>query len=213
MEVYEMSKETIKMNKKQDFFYSYNLIFSMDISAHAKLVYTYLCRCANSEAQSFPARKTIGEACSIGLTSVRNALKELIEAKLLKKQEQFRSNGGQTSNLYTVYSEPYIEEEHDDEEVSENDMGDAEEQVEAIDNLQKTDCSDNSIASPKSPDSNAVHNSCQVYFNRCQSKYAPQPLQNTTTGVAKCAPQKVLPMLRSTHNQVSLNNGEKIRDG
>lgn len=201
------------MNRKQDFFYSYNMIFSMDISAHAKLVYTYLCRCANSEAKSFPARKTIGEVCSIGLTSVRNALKELVEARLLKKQEQFRSNGGQTSNLYTVYSEPYTEEGLDNEGVSENDMGDGGEQVKAIDNLQKNDCSDNRTDSPKSPDSNAVQNTDQVNSNRCQSKYAPQPLQNTTAGVAKCAPQKVLPMLRSTHNQVSLNNGKKIRDG
>lgn len=205
--------ETIKMNRKQDFFYSYNMIFSTDISAHAKLVYTYLCRCANSEAKSFPARKTIGEACSIGLTSVRNALKELVEARLLKKQEQFRSNGGQTSNLYTVYSEPYTEEEHDDEGVSENNMGDDKEQAEAIDNLQKSDCFDNNTDSHKSPDSNAVRNTDQANSNRCRSKYAPQSLQNTTTGVAKCALQKVLSMLRSTHNQVSLNNGGKIWDG
>lgn len=106
--------ENLKMNRKQDFFYCYNMIFNMDISSHAKLVYVYLCRCANGEAQSFPARKTIAAACSIGLTSVRYALKELEETRLLKKEEQFRDNGGQTSNLYTVYVERFEEEKNDE---------------------------------------------------------------------------------------------------
>ena len=173
--------EKIKMNKKQDFFYCYNMIFSMDISAHAKLVYTYLCRCADSEAKSFPSRNTIASACNIGLTSVRNALKELVEVRLLKKQEQFRDNGGQTSNLYTVFSEPYKDSQKVEESVGESTL---EADFEA---------NDTGKSEPI-------------------SKYAPQPSQNITVPMSKCAHQEVIPKLSNTHNQVRFNNGERIRD-
>lgn len=83
------------------------MIFSLDISCHAKLIYMYLCRCADSEAQSFPSRNTIAKNCSISLTSAKNAMRELLNARLLVKEEQFRSDGSQTSNLYTIFPEPY----------------------------------------------------------------------------------------------------------
>lgn len=86
----------------EGYFYSYNYIFDMNISHHAKLVYFYLCRCSNGKAQSFPSRKTIADNCSISLSSVKKALIELIEFGLIKREEQFEKNGRQTSNVYTV---------------------------------------------------------------------------------------------------------------
>lgn len=89
------------MNNK-GYFYSYNFIFDMNISHHAKLIYAYLCRCSNSKAQSFPSRKNIGDNCSISLSSVKKGLSELIGLGLIERQEQFENNGRQTSNVYTI---------------------------------------------------------------------------------------------------------------
>ena len=99
--------DNIRKQENKGWFYSFNMVFNMELSCHAKLVYVFLCRCADSESQSFPSKNTIAQKCSISVTSVKNALKELIEARLLTKEEQFRPDGGQTSNLFTIYSEPY----------------------------------------------------------------------------------------------------------
>jgi len=99
--------DRVRKDERKNWFYSYNMIFNMDISCHAKLIYLYLCRCADSEAKSFPSRNTIAKSCSISLTSVKNAIRELIKERLLKREEQYRSDGSQTSNLYTIFSEPY----------------------------------------------------------------------------------------------------------
>lgn len=96
----------VKKDKRKDWFFSYNMIFTLPISCHAKLVYLFLCRCADNESQSFPSRNTIAENCSISLTSVKTAMKALVQCGLLIKEEQYRQDGSQTSNLYTVMSEP-----------------------------------------------------------------------------------------------------------
>jgi len=109
--------DKVKKDNRRNWFFSFNLIFEMDLSCHAKIVYIYLCRCADSESQSFPSRNTIAKSCDISVSSVKYAIRELIEARLLVREEQYRSNGGQTSNLYTIYSQPY-----DIELVSESDI-------------------------------------------------------------------------------------------
>lgn len=85
----------------------YNMIFEQDISEHAKIVYLYLCRCADSEGQSFPSQNTIGKKCSIkSRQTVSNALKELESIGLLDRESRYRKDGGQTSNLYVIYDSP-----------------------------------------------------------------------------------------------------------
>ncbi len=98
---------SIQMKDKEGWFYSYNAIFDMDLSKQAKLLYVYLCRCANRELQSFPSRKKMMRACSMGRTSVGNTLRELESARLLVREERFRENRGQTSNEYIIFSKPY----------------------------------------------------------------------------------------------------------
>ena len=97
----------LKKADKRSWFYSYNMIFALPLPAYAKLVYLYLCRCADDESRSFPSRKTIAHACGIGMTSVRGAVLELVEARLLSCEENYRQNGSQTSNVYIIYPEPY----------------------------------------------------------------------------------------------------------
>jgi len=99
--------DTIRKKERRNWFYSYNMIFEQDISMQAKLIYLYLCRCADEEGQSFPSHSTIGEKCGIkSRQTVINALKELESIGLLTKENRNREDGGQTSNLYTIYDEP-----------------------------------------------------------------------------------------------------------
>lgn len=87
-------------------FYSYTYIFEMDISIYAKIIYIYFCRMADDKGTCFPSRKKISLACSIGLTKVSETIKELEDVGLIKRKTRFRSsNNGQTSNLYTVFSD------------------------------------------------------------------------------------------------------------
>jgi len=91
----------------RDFFIVHNMIFEQPISEHAKIIYLYLCRCADGDGNSFPSHSTIGEKCGIkSRQTVINALKELEKIRLLSKQSRRTKSGGQTSNLYTIHDTP-----------------------------------------------------------------------------------------------------------
>nr|WP_245210461.1 helix-turn-helix domain-containing protein [Sedimentibacter acidaminivorans] len=45
----------------------------------------YLCSCVNKENECYPSLKKIAAACSISQTSVKIAMKELVERKLIIK--------------------------------------------------------------------------------------------------------------------------------
>lgn len=75
-------------------------IFIQTISAKAKLVYLYLCRCAGKAASCFPAYRKIAAMCSSGISTVRKAIRELADVALVMIQERRRGDNGQTSNLY-----------------------------------------------------------------------------------------------------------------
>src|SRR4051812_45351626 len=102
--------DSIKRHERKNWFHSYNLIFEINVSVYAKIVYQYLCRCADAEGASFPKHDTIGKACGIRKTKVKEALKELIDVKLLSKKARFVKTENekmkQTSNEYIIYEEP-----------------------------------------------------------------------------------------------------------
>lgn len=99
--------DKIRKKERKNWFYSYNMIFEQAISTHAKLIYLFLCRCADDESECFPSHKYIGNACSIkSRTTVQNAIKELQDIGLVDKEPQYRENGGQSSNLYYIYDSP-----------------------------------------------------------------------------------------------------------
>lgn len=98
--------DIIRKKEKKNWFYSYNMIFEQPISEHAKIVYLYLCRCADSEGQAFPSYNTIAEKCSISRSTAIRAIKELKEAGLLSVEQRIEADGSLTSNLYTIYDEP-----------------------------------------------------------------------------------------------------------
>ena len=77
-------------------------IYQEDLSARAKLVYMYLKDRANKEGQCWPAIRTIGTDLGLSRSTVKRALKELEQGKLLTRQGRKRENHGDTSNLYSI---------------------------------------------------------------------------------------------------------------
>jgi|GEM_PF-451680 len=90
---------------KSKVFFVNNVIFDGGISTNSKLIYLYLCKCANSDGQCFPSHNTIGTACGISVTTVKKAHSELEIAELIETQGQKRPNKGTCTNLYTVFND------------------------------------------------------------------------------------------------------------
>lgn len=78
--------------------------FSSDLRPRARLVLQVLVLHCNKEGECFPSIKTIAAKCGYGVSTVKRALDELVEAGYIIKEARFdeRKNGGQTSNLYTL---------------------------------------------------------------------------------------------------------------
>ncbi|SLJ98362.1 MULTISPECIES: helix-turn-helix domain-containing protein [unclassified Paenibacillus] len=83
------------------FFMGPNEIFDdIDTKTHEKLVYLYLCRCANNAA-AFPSYTTIAEKCSMSRRKAIDCIDWLIERKLLVKRVR-RTEGLNESNVYEI---------------------------------------------------------------------------------------------------------------
>ena len=78
--------------------------FSSELRPRARLVLQVLVLHCNKEGECFPSIKTIAAKCGYGISTVKRALDELVEAGYIIKQARFdeRKNGGQTSNLYPL---------------------------------------------------------------------------------------------------------------
>ena len=81
--------------------------FSSGLRPRARLVLQVLVLHCNKEGECFPSIRTIAAKCGYGISTVKRALDELVEAGYIIKQARFdeRKNGGQTSNLYTLCAE------------------------------------------------------------------------------------------------------------
>jgi DNA-binding transcriptional regulator YhcF (GntR family) len=99
--IYTIVKEAVK-----GFFLTYANIFIEKMTAKARLVYLYFCRLASGRGQAYPSHKTTAKACGLSVAGVRAAIDELEETGLIARQAQYRDNGGQRANLYTIIAEP-----------------------------------------------------------------------------------------------------------
>lgn len=70
---------------------------------YQKLVYIYLKKFADSNNQCFPSIKKLSMLTKIGATKIKQTLAELEEKGVISKENRSRSDGGKTSNLYTLY--------------------------------------------------------------------------------------------------------------
>lgn len=84
------------------YFFGPNEIFDNQIAdVYEKLVYLYLCRCANNSAAAFPSYQTIADKCSMSRRKAVNVIDSLIDKKLLSKTIR-RGEEKNQSNLYKV---------------------------------------------------------------------------------------------------------------
>ncbi len=80
------------------------LAYQSNLRNRALQVLLYLIDRANKEHTCFPAIGTIARELHISVSTVKRAMQELVESGYVTKESRFREeNGGQTSNLYTLY--------------------------------------------------------------------------------------------------------------
>lgn len=78
------------------------IAYGSDLKNRALQVLLYLIDRSNKEGTCFPAIPTIAGELHIGVSTVKRALGELVEAGFIVKESRFRENRGQSSNLYTI---------------------------------------------------------------------------------------------------------------
>lgn len=95
------------------------LAYQSQLKSRALQVLLYLIDRANKEQTCFPAVSTIGRELHISISTVKRAMRELVEAGYVKKESRFREgNRGQTSNLYTLFfTEDRAEQQKENEEI------------------------------------------------------------------------------------------------
>jgi hypothetical protein len=76
-----------------DFFcYFDNILRIKVISANAKIVYLYLCRCHGKDGKIYPKVATISQKTGISLTRTKYALKELVDKAFVQRCKVGRTN-------------------------------------------------------------------------------------------------------------------------
>lgn len=77
--------------------------YASSLKSRALSVLIYLIDRSNEDLTCFPAIPTMAEQLHISISTVKRALKELIDAGYIQKEARFRErNHGQSSNLYTL---------------------------------------------------------------------------------------------------------------
>ena len=77
-------------------------LYRMDLSHRAICVYRYLADRANNDGICWPSIPTIAKDLKLSESTTRRALKDLSNAGLVKTEQRYRENGGNSSLLYQV---------------------------------------------------------------------------------------------------------------
>ena len=77
-------------------------VYQSDLSHRARAVYMYLKDHADKEGKCWPGIRTISSDLRLSRSTVKRALDDLCEAKLISKEFRWRENGSLSSNLYRL---------------------------------------------------------------------------------------------------------------
>ena len=77
-------------------------LYQMDLPHRAVAVYTYLYDRANKNGECWPSVKTIAGDIKLSTATVRRAIKDLKNAKLITTKQRYRSNGEKSSLLFKI---------------------------------------------------------------------------------------------------------------
>ncbi len=81
---------------------SFTDVYRMDLPHRAISVYIYLADRANKENICWPSIPTISKDLKLSESTTRRALGDLRKAGLLKTEQRYRENGGNSSLLYML---------------------------------------------------------------------------------------------------------------
>lgn len=97
--------------------------YTSSLKSRALSVLIYLIDRSNTDLTCFPAIPTMAEQLHISVSTVKRALKELVDAGFLQKENRFRENNrGQTSNLYTLIFQEEVPTPNNDNNLSHGDF-------------------------------------------------------------------------------------------
>lgn len=99
-------KNILNDNRRKNWFWDFNDVFSSDLSHNAKLVRLYLARCANGDRQAWPSFNTIAKYCGVSRPTAIKAVAELEQKCWIKKTIRVRKNGEHESTIYTLMDPP-----------------------------------------------------------------------------------------------------------
>ena len=78
-------------------------IYADDLLPHrAKTVYMYLQDRSNKDGTCWPGITRMAKELNLSRTTVKRALRDLVEAGYVEKVRRYRENGSDTSNLYVL---------------------------------------------------------------------------------------------------------------
>ena len=77
-------------------------LYQMDLPHRAVAVYTYLYDRANKNGECWTSVKTIAGDIKLSPATVRRAIKDLKNAKLITTKQRYRSNGEKSSLLFKI---------------------------------------------------------------------------------------------------------------
>ena len=77
-------------------------VYKSNLPSRAKQIMFYLINRANAEGTCFPSVRTIASDCGISERTIQRTMKVLLEEEFVIKENRYRDNGGQSSNLYKL---------------------------------------------------------------------------------------------------------------
>ena len=80
----------------------FDCVYQCGQSPRAKAVYFYLKDHADKEGTCWPGINTIAADLSLSRSTVKRALRELVQTGMIEKNRRWRDNGSLTSNLYRI---------------------------------------------------------------------------------------------------------------
>lgn len=81
-------------------------VYKSNLPSRAKQIMFYLINRANAEGTCFPSVRTMASDCGVSERTIQRTMKVLFEEGFVIKENRYRGNGGQSSNLYKLQIEP-----------------------------------------------------------------------------------------------------------
>lgn len=83
--------------------HDFTKLYRMDLPHRAIAVYIYLSDRANKDGICWPSIPTISKDLKLSESTTRRAIGDLRKARLVRTEQRYRENGGNSTLSYTLY--------------------------------------------------------------------------------------------------------------